>query len=211
MSDNLRIWSAVDKTDPSATKKVNQRGGFTAIDAYSQIKEATRQFGPIGTGWGYDARLIHEEGAVIAIVDLWYMDGKERRGPVTTFGCKKFSGERLDEDAPKKAVTDGLTKALSYLGFNADVFLGKFDDNKYVQERVREEAKNNAPPPPTDEDKQFCTALLGGIDTCASSDGLKTWAADHKEQIVTLPDALQKEVRDEYKTKLKQLEGNKDA
>jgi hypothetical protein len=29
------------------------------------------------------------------------------------------------------AVTDGLTKALSHLGFNADVFLGKHDGNKY--------------------------------------------------------------------------------
>jgi len=34
----------------------------------------------------------------------------------------------------KKATTDGITKCLSMLGFNADVFLGKFDDNKYVQE-----------------------------------------------------------------------------
>ena len=29
------------------------------------------------------------------------------------------------------AVTDGLTKAPSHLGFNADVFLGKYDGNKY--------------------------------------------------------------------------------
>jgi hypothetical protein len=38
-----------------------------------------------------------------------------------------------DTDAYKKASTDGLTKALSHLGFNADVFLGQFDDNKYVE------------------------------------------------------------------------------
>ena len=29
-------------------------------------------------------------------------------------------------------MTDAITKALSHLGFNADVFLGKFDDNAYV-------------------------------------------------------------------------------
>ena len=38
-----------------------------------------------------------------------------------------------DTDCMKKATTDGLTKCLTYLGFNADVFLGKFDDNKYVE------------------------------------------------------------------------------
>ena len=32
----------------------------------------------------------------------------------------------------KKVATDALTKGLSKLGFNADVFMGMFDDNKYV-------------------------------------------------------------------------------
>jgi hypothetical protein len=30
------------------------------------------------------------------------------------------------------AITDGLTKGISHLGFNADVFLGEMDGNKYV-------------------------------------------------------------------------------
>jgi hypothetical protein len=47
---------------------------------------------------------------------------------------------KVDEDAPKKAMTDGLTKALSHLGFNADVFLGKFDGNKYTSD---DKAKKN--------------------------------------------------------------------
>ena len=38
----------------------------------------------------------------------------------------------MAEDAPKMAITDGLTKALSHLGFNADVFLGEMDGNKYA-------------------------------------------------------------------------------
>ena len=33
------------------------------------------------------------------------------------------------------AITDGLTKALSHLGFNADVFLGEMDGNKYAQDQ----------------------------------------------------------------------------
>jgi hypothetical protein len=52
-ADNMRIWEAVSKTDPRHTKKVNQRGGFTAISAHYQVMSATRQFGPVGIGWGY--------------------------------------------------------------------------------------------------------------------------------------------------------------
>ena len=36
------------------------------------------------------------------------------------------------QHAPKMAITDGLTKALSHLGFNADVSLGEMDGNKYA-------------------------------------------------------------------------------
>ncbi len=39
---------------------------------------------------------------------------------------------RYDDDAGKKAMTDALTKGLSHLGLSADVFLGLFEDNKYV-------------------------------------------------------------------------------
>ena len=41
-------------------------------------------------------------------------------------------GSRVDDDCIKKVATDALTKGLSKLGFNADVFMGRFDDNKYV-------------------------------------------------------------------------------
>ena len=54
-------------------------------------------------------------------------------------------GKRPDSDAPKKATTDGVTKALAQLGFNADVFLKKFDDNKYVAELRAEKAQTKKP------------------------------------------------------------------
>ena len=49
--DPMGLWSRVSKTDPETTKKVSQRGGFTAICAQSQIKSATSEFGPFGQGW----------------------------------------------------------------------------------------------------------------------------------------------------------------
>ena len=50
---NMDLWDAVSTTDPKNTKHINQRGGFTAICAYSQIMAATEQFGPVGLGWGW--------------------------------------------------------------------------------------------------------------------------------------------------------------
>jgi hypothetical protein len=139
MIENLSIWNAVSKTDPSHTKKVNQRGGFTAISAHYQIMKATEQFGPLGTGWGYTASdPLLLDGVVTVGVTLWHGDRQNTYGPVWGGADLKDSKGKLDSDAPKKAGTDGLTKALSQLGFNADVFLGRFDDNKYVAQLERE-------------------------------------------------------------------------
>jgi hypothetical protein len=139
-NDNMRIWEAVSKTDPSHTKKVNQRGGFTAISAHYQIMQATKQFGPVGVGWGYtngDAFLMGDK-LVVVPVTIWHGDRSNTFGPLYGSAELVDAKGRLDSDAPKKASTDGLTKGLSQLGFNADVFLGKFDDNKYVQAMERE-------------------------------------------------------------------------
>ncbi len=142
----LEIWERREKTNPDDTKPVEYGRKFTAIDAYSQIRCATEEFGPVGKGWGWKSALSYPPNdTVVAAVELWWLDEDDvihEIGPV--YGAKSlFTGKgdkrRPDEDAPKKAVTDGITKSLSYLGFNADVFLGKFDDNKYVNERRQEE------------------------------------------------------------------------
>lgn len=141
MSDTMRIWDTVSKTNPANTKKVNQRGGFTSICAQSQIMEATRAFGPVGEGWGYTASVpIFHEGLVFVQVTLWHGDRENTFGPVTG-GAEWKVKDRVDSDAAKKATTDALTKLLSQLGFNADVFLGLFDDSKYVEQVKREFAE----------------------------------------------------------------------
>ena len=169
MNDNLRIWNAVQKTDPTHTKKVNQRGGFTAISAHYQIMKATEQFGPVGEGWGYingDAVLMGDK-LVVVPVTIWHGDRANTFGPL--YGSAELidSKGRLDSDAPKKASTDGLTKGLSQLGFNADVFLGKFDDNKYVAGLAEEFAREAAGPVISDDQRNILMTLLeqSGADT----------------------------------------------
>jgi hypothetical protein len=144
-ADPLRIWNAVSKTDPRHTKPVEFGRKFTAIDAHYQIQEATRQFGPIGEGWGYDTgEIVFEDGLVIVPLTLWHGSRDKSFGPIYGSTTMRDSKGKIDKDAPKKATTDALTKALSQLGFNADVFLGRFDDNKYVENLRREfEAEGN--------------------------------------------------------------------
>lgn len=144
---NMAIWDEVCVTNVSATKKVkygkeNPRE-FTAIDAYSQFREATRLFGAAGRGWGWT--IIHqivqqagESSYLILQVHFWYVYAGER-GEFHELGVADLA--RRKEDAGKTALTDALTKALSRLGFNADVFLGKFDDNRYVADLKRQQAE----------------------------------------------------------------------
>lgn len=54
--------------------------------------------------------------------------GQTRSSYVTSAG--KFT---VDEDAPKKSVTDGMVKCLSMLGFAGDIFSGQWDDSRYVE------------------------------------------------------------------------------
>lgn len=155
MTDNLRIWNAVSKTRPEHTKHVSQRGGFTSINASSQVMEATRQFGPIGIGWGYDTGFpIFHDNLVFVGVTLWHGARENCFGPIWGSEEWKDSKGRLDSDAAKKAETDALTKGLSRLGFNADVFLGLWDDQKYVEQRKQEVAAENAAPPATITEEQ---------------------------------------------------------
>lgn len=151
--DNNALWRAVEKTDPAFTKGFSRGGGFkgTATNATYLARKATEQFGPCGIGWGVqviDEEIIEGaplmvEGVVVAHdlihkvrARLWYVqDGV--RGEVEQFGQTQIVGKNkngyyTDEEAPKKSLTDAMTKCLSLLGFSADIHLGLYDDNKYV-------------------------------------------------------------------------------
>ncbi len=139
MTDNLKLWNSVEKTNPKYTKEVSFGRKFTAIDPYYQIKNATEQFGMYGNSWGlkdinYDFSLMDERGNTVALVSatFHYPDGDF---PLTS-SAKTIIGKspKYDEDVFKKLETNLITKALSRLGFNSDIFLGKFEDNQYVHD-----------------------------------------------------------------------------
>jgi hypothetical protein len=153
---NLWLWEQVCRTDPAHTREVTLGRKFTSIDAMYQVQRCTEIFGAVGDGWGYDPAfttleaMVKGEKVVLVFCDLglWWRDpgedpvaGRERIhrfGPIRGCNLLVTAKGTVDEDAPKKALTDALTKALSHLGFSADVFLGMYDDNRYV-ERMRAE------------------------------------------------------------------------
>jgi len=141
--ENLDLWNRVCTTDPKMTKEVSFGRKFTAIDPQYQIKNATAEWGAYGSKWGLkdierNFDLIDEKGNTILlmIAKFYYPNGEFE----LSTSAKMFPGKtpKFDEDIFKKTETDLLTKALSKLGFNADVFMGKFDDNRYVAEAYNE-------------------------------------------------------------------------
>ena len=165
--DNMKLWNSVCTTDPQYTKRVNQRGGFTAIGAQSQIMEATKMFGPFGQGFGVsDERFtsFDMEGLCLYQATLWYKFrfniGDIREFPIHS-SIKYSVNGRVDDDFAKKVATDALTKGLSKLGFNADVFLGLFDDNKYVNQLTSNNGTDTPKPALTDAQVKEVKAALG--------------------------------------------------
>jgi len=145
--DNMELWNSVCKTDPTITKKVEQRGGFTAICAQSQIKRATELWGSYGNKWGvkdckYGETKVQidkeEQTGIYLTAVFYYPDGE--------FEIASDMYYKPRDDCMKKLLTDLTTKALSKLGFNSDVFEGKFDDSKYVEE-IKKEFKNDKKEP----------------------------------------------------------------
>lgn len=191
----LFIWNAVAETDPRHTKAFSRGGGFkgSAINSTYLIRKATELWGPMGARWGVrivketmlqGAPLLDGEGKAIGHelvhqlqVDLFYPAG-DTEGTVTHFGQTQFVGRNkngmfTDEEAPKKSLTDAIGKCLSMLGFSADIYLGLYDDSKYVEE-VKAQHRGEVKPTVTpklsaDEVKAF----KGKIGECVTLDALR--------------------------------------
>lgn len=147
---NTELWNRVQKTDPSAVKAITgKQYNGNSPKPYYIVHRLTEEFGPCGIGWGFSVvnerieRFGETDSLHIALVDFWYVLG-DKRGQFQQMGqtkCSYVSSKDkfvLDEDAPKKSVTDALVKCASYLGFAGDIFSGRWDDSKYVNELKRE-------------------------------------------------------------------------
>ena len=210
MNDNLQFWDSVSKTDPDHTKQVSVGRKFTAIDPYSQIKKATEKFGKVGSGWGWESQLsYHSEFNICqCYIGLWYMEGEDRRC-IEVYGTAPLSNKKgFDTEAPKKALTDAITKGLSYLGFNADVFLGQFDDSKYVASLYEEKYQEEQEKLKQEAAKQKVDAFLNEIKFFTDAAHYTAFTIRENKMLQALHDrqpALFKDVKKALDGKVKEL------
>ena len=134
MSDNMKLWNSVCETNPEITKRVTQRGGFTAIDSQTQVKRATEMWGSYGFNWGLKDVKFNEFREGDKIVGLMAYGVFIYPNCLTGFPIAADMPYKPNDDCVKKLQTECISKALSRLGFNSDVFEGKFDDVRYVSE-----------------------------------------------------------------------------
>ena len=206
MSDkNMQIWELVDKTDTRYTKNAKVGGQqITSLNGTAMIMKATEVFGPAGIGFGW--KVLEERfdpGVEVFIgegdkrsslgftsnhtvrIAFWFMlDGQ--RGEIESYGCTNYIykasyGMLTDGEAPKKSLTDAIKKALSSLGFSADVFLGMFDDKDYVNALADEQAIEQAEDKVAEEERQkqerldYIASVIESLKTAKTPKELKAF------------------------------------
>lgn len=167
MSENMKIWDQLARTDPAHTQKFKRAGGFsgTAIKPIWSFRRMTEMFGPCGQGWTVGEPTFqvvpghNGEVLVYCTVPVWWREEGEAHkvNPIYGVGGDKVvthikANEQYnrperwenDDEAFKKAFTDAVTNALKLLGVGADVHMGLFDDSKYVQSMKEEFADEPA-------------------------------------------------------------------
>lgn len=157
--ENMRIYNKVKKTPDSAQKKIEggRLSGYTDINPMWRIKMLTELFGPCGEGWkpvitrqemvdgpthyyekgkGENIRIEEcVEKCVFIDLLLFYKkddgvwsDGVPGMGGANFITAEKFS-PYMDNDCWKKAFTDALGNACKNLGFSADIYFSKDQNN----------------------------------------------------------------------------------
>lgn len=155
-SDNLGLWKAYEDIDPRFTKKITGRDySGTSPNPQYVIKCLTVMFGPVGKGFGW--RVLAEGFEQFGDtslhwcrVEFWHTDRSnvfEAYGQTKAAYQTKDGRMRVDEDAPKKSLTDAIVKAASQIGVAANIFLGRWDDQKYVAQIADEYRREEQPPP----------------------------------------------------------------
>ena len=201
---NLTLWKAVEETEVKYTKQAKKgMHKFTSITPMSQFKKATEQFGIQGIGWGIvvGSEVFTEQaiGTTILLnldaVLFFNYDGQ--RGEISVHATEKAAYQtqgangylKIDDEVRKKVVTNAKTKGLSELGFNADIFMGQFDDPNYVDYIAFEQSINEAEDKDkeikdkTEEFKEWCRKEADCYSTIKNKRTLDLLLVGHKNKL----------------------------
>lgn len=169
----LGLWNDVEETDVKYVKSFD-RGSFkgTAVDAIYNVKRVSEKIGAVGYAWGWEVKSerldtfgMGEDQQVIhtCVLRAWFRQSDGSKEHVEHVGHTKAAywtrarrpGEKpryiVDEEFAKKSVTDALSKIMVSLGASADIWLGRFDGNKYVAPSHEGTGDGHQPAPASDE------------------------------------------------------------
>jgi len=190
MTDNLAIWDRFADIDPAYTKPITGKSyKGTSPNPQYVIRCLTELFGPVGKGFGWEVlqegfEPLGEEILHWCRIRFWTEDRAncfESYGQTKAY-MKTKNGLMADEDAPKKSLTDAIVKAASHIGIAANIFLGRWDDQKYVQsvaDDYREKDGGHEPERQSKADSRpIYTQLVSEMRKCRSKDDIRRWIAD---------------------------------
>ena len=184
---HLDHWNRFADVDPKFTKPiVGKAYKGTSPNPQYVIRCLTEMFGPVGQGFGWD--VVAEEFTPLGDevlhwcrIRFWHTDRTnafDAYGQTKALMKLKSGGTMADEDAPKKSLTDAIIKAASQLGIAANIFLGRWDDQKHVAEVTAayraEEAKVKAADVPQADDSAVAEAVgcFDKADTLEAANGI---------------------------------------
>lgn len=181
MTGNLETWERFADIDPKFTKAITGKAyKGTSPNPQYVIRCLTELFGPVGQGFGWDVVAedftpLGDETLHWCRIRFWHTD---RANAFDSYGQTKAkyttnSGKvMVDEDAPKKSLTDAIIKAASHVGIGANIFLGRWDDQKYVAQVESSYREAEKPPPDPAETRDKIKAAIANAPNVQKLDAL---------------------------------------
>jgi hypothetical protein len=219
---NKQLWNSVCVTDPQAVKPITGKPyKGSSPKPYWLIEQATETFGPIGIGWGVTVkserfeRLTETDVLHVAVVSVWYVQDGKRSETFDQMGGTKAAymaskGMVVDEDAGKKSVTDGMVKCLSMIGFAGDIFGGRGDDSKYIEQAAAEWNQRKAEADP--KRREWLDSRIADIRAAKTSGELKKIMATAVDMTRSQGDqAAEDELNEAFADKLTQAKPKAEA
>lgn len=152
MSNTPQLFQDCAKPFPKEAYKTVRLGReFTTIDAYHIIERLTEVFGLCGEAWGVHVKeWRNDRDNVAAIGCLWYnKDGVAYE--IEAVGDAHVMKGNIAE-AYKKAQTNLISKASSFLGVGLSIYQGKGIDDPYLDRASEKQSHPTGKPTATRDD-----------------------------------------------------------
>jgi len=128
---NMALWEIMTPVEDIYKTSILASDGklLTSVKAYEAIRRMTQVFGPIGYGWGVKVLETLKQGVTFQMrVELWYKPHcfDSAIPPTEIAHVEAWGGTDYhdnDWDMAKKAMTNAMSKGISFLGFASDIYL----------------------------------------------------------------------------------------